>query len=115
MTFKVLSPNQVPNNWTLEIKTYPSGEKDNITHFRLHYIEKEDKYLMIGIEERNASKGIEKKKPNAEKININDNIGYFQEWADSGKLDRNGHLIIGGILSWVQEGTSVTRNGQFEC
>ena len=61
---------------------------------------------MIGIEERNASKGIEKKKPNAEKININDNIGYFQ-WADSGKLDRNGHLIIGGILSWVQEGTYI--------
>jgi len=105
--FKVLFPKEIPINWSLEIKTYPWGEKDDITHFRLHYIEKEDKYLMIGIEERKVSEGMEKKKQNGEEININGNIGYFQEWADSGKLDKNGHLISGGILSWIQEGTYI--------
>lgn len=105
--FKVLSPNWVPNNWTLEIKTYPWGEKDNITHFRLHFMDKDDNYLMIGIEEKKASEGIEKQKPNTEKININGNIGYFHEWANSGKLDRNGNLTSGGRLSWIQEGTYI--------
>ncbi|WP_227940384.1 DUF4367 domain-containing protein [Alkalihalobacillus deserti] len=106
--FNVLSPKQVPDDWTLEIKTYPSGENDIISNFRLHYMDKNDKYLMVGIEEREAtSKGIEAKKLNAEEININGNIAYFQGWANEGELDSKSKEITGGKLSWVQEGTCI--------
>ncbi|MDQ6598018.1 hypothetical protein E2K98_28470 [Bacillus salipaludis] len=38
--FNVLVPKNVPDDWTLEIKTYPWEAKTNFTNFRLHYMEK---------------------------------------------------------------------------
>ncbi|RSK28512.1 DUF4367 domain-containing protein [Bacillus sp. HMF5848] len=106
--FKVLSPKQVPKDWTLEIKTYPLGEKDTITNFRLHYMDKNDKYLMVGIEQRKAvSNEVEVKTPNAEKININGHIAYFQGWGNGGEGDSKGKKITGGLLTWIQDGTYI--------
>lgn len=50
--FKVFSPEKIPNDWTLEIKTYLSDEKDNITQFELHYMDHNDENLMVGILEK---------------------------------------------------------------
>ncbi|MGO4890643.1 DUF4367 domain-containing protein [Anaerobacillus sp. MEB173] len=106
--FKVLSPKQVPDDWTLEIKTYSSGGKDIITHFKLHFMDKNDKYLMVGIGEKKAtSKRIEPMNSNVEEININGNIAYFQEWANAGELDSKGKKITGGLLTWIQDGTYI--------
>ncbi|WP_456278793.1 DUF4367 domain-containing protein [Bacillus sp. AK128] len=103
--FKVISPKQIPDSWTLEIKTYPWVEKDNINSFRLHYMDKNDENLMIGIEERKATpKEIEDKTPN--KITINGNSGNFIEWGNSGEK-LNGKIIVGGKLCWVQDGTYI--------
>ncbi|MGK5510320.1 hypothetical protein [Brevibacillus formosus] len=35
--FKVLSPNQLPREWNLEIKPYPSEESKKYDSFRFHY------------------------------------------------------------------------------
>ncbi|MGW6302337.1 DUF4367 domain-containing protein [Peribacillus butanolivorans] len=104
--FKVVVPQNIPNDWTLEIKTYPWGEKDKITNFRLHYMDREDKYLLIGIEQ---SKGSSNKEMNinAEQVDINGHKGFFLEWGNSGELDKKGELVTGGLLRWIQEGTYV--------
>lgn len=44
---------------------------------------------------------------NRQQVNINGNKGYFQEWEESGEVDKNGDIITGGLLNWVQKGTSV--------
>jgi hypothetical protein len=106
--FNVLSPKQLPSDWTLEIKTYPWGEKDNITDFNLHYMGKSDQYLMVSIGERKEIlKKEEPLSPYTEAIDINGNKGYFEAWGNSGELDKKGNKITGGILFWVQEGTYI--------
>lgn len=106
--FKVFVPQNVPEDWTLEIKTYPFGEEDFITKIRLHYMNSNDTDMILGIEQRKAATiGIEKLKPSAEKIDINGIVGYFQAWANSGDKVGKGRIITGGILSWRQEGTLI--------
>lgn len=84
--FKVFTPQNVPDDWTLEIKTYPFHGEDFISKIRLHYMDSYDTYMIIGIEERRAATiKIEKLKPSAEKYEINGTVGYFQPWANSGK------------------------------
>jgi Domain of unknown function (DUF4367) len=104
--FKVVVPQNIPNDWTLEIKTYPWGEKDKITNFRLHYMDSYDKYLLISIEQSKESSNKEMNN-NAEQVDINGHKGFFVEWGNSGELDKEGELITGGLLSWIQEGTYV--------
>ncbi|MEK4069806.1 DUF4367 domain-containing protein [Peribacillus sp. FSL R5-0717] len=104
--FKVVVPQNIPNDWTLEIKTYPWDEKDKITNFRLHYMDSDDKYLLIGIEQSKESSNKEMNN-NAEQVDINGHKGFFVEWGNSGELDKEGELITGGLLSWIQEGTYV--------
>ncbi|WP_253278897.1 DUF4367 domain-containing protein [Psychrobacillus sp. FJAT-21963] len=48
--------------------------------------------------------------PYRQKVNISGNKGYFQEWEESGEVDKNGDTITGGLLNWVQDGTSVEMN-----
>ncbi|MFE4133694.1 DUF4367 domain-containing protein [Peribacillus sp. YIM B13482] len=109
--FKVVVPQSIPNDWTLEIKTYPWDEKDKITNFRLHYMDSDDKYLLIGIEQSkessNSSKISKEMDINAEQVNITGHKGFFVEWGNSGELDKKGELITGGLLRWIQEGTYV--------
>jgi uncharacterized HAD superfamily protein len=50
--FKVITPKKSPRSWTLEIKTYPWGDKENIHRIRLHFIDEHDKYLIVGLEQR---------------------------------------------------------------
>lgn len=104
--FNVVVPQNIPNDWTLEIKTYPWDEKDKITNFRLHYMDSEDKYLLIGIEQ---SKGSSNKEMNinAEQVDINGHKGSFVEWGNCGELDKKGEIVTGGLLRWIQEGTYI--------
>ncbi|MFS0639162.1 hypothetical protein AB1K84_25140 [Mesobacillus foraminis] len=55
VNFNVLVPKNVPNDWTLEIKTYPWEAKANITSFSLHYMDKNDEKMMVSIEQINGS------------------------------------------------------------
>ncbi|MFD9627448.1 DUF4367 domain-containing protein [Peribacillus muralis] len=104
--FKVVVPQNIPNDWTLEIKTYPWDEKNKITNFSLHYMDSDDKYLLIGIEQSKESPNKELNN-NAEQVDINGHKGFFVEWGNSGELDKEGELITGGLLRWIQEGTYV--------
>ncbi|MDV7767346.1 hypothetical protein N9I19_22840 [Peribacillus sp. CSMR9] len=57
------------------MKTYPWDEKDKITNFRLHYMDSNDKHLLIGIEQSkessNSSKSSKEMNINAEQVDIN--------------------------------------------
>jgi len=107
--FKVFVPQKVPEDWTLEIKTYPWGEKEKFTYFRLHYMDSNDTKLLIGIEQRKELREQDEHLgPNAKQVDINGNKGYFVEWGNSGQLDNNhGELITGGLLFWNQGGTHI--------
>ncbi|MEH7451470.1 DUF4367 domain-containing protein, partial [Gottfriedia acidiceleris] len=107
--FKVFAPQKVPDDWTLEIKTYPWGEKEKFTYFRLHYFDSNDTELLIGIEQRkDLGFQDEHTGSNAKQVDINGNKGYFVEWGNSGQLDNNhGELITGGLLFWNQGGTYI--------
>ncbi|MDP9740655.1 UNVERIFIED_ORG: hypothetical protein QFZ59_002485 [Bacillus sp. B2I3] len=109
--FKVVVPQNIPNDWTLEIKTYPWHEKDKITNFSLHYMDSNDKYLLIRIEQSkessNSSKSSKEMNINAEQVDINGHKGFFVEWGNSGEVDNKGEIITGGLLHWIQEGTYV--------
>ncbi|WP_078410756.1 DUF4367 domain-containing protein [Priestia abyssalis] len=99
--FKVLTPKEIPSHWTLDIKTYPWGEKEDITDFRLHYMDKYDEHLMFGIGERKASGRLEKPEYSGKTVNINGYKGYFSPF----KASRRNEHPIGGILCWVQNDT----------
>lgn len=106
--FTVLTPQKTPDDWTLEIKTYPTKAEENFTYFRLHYMDKNDKYLMVGIEERKETSNKEKPlSPYTEVVDISGNTAYFEAWGNSGEVDKNGDILTGGLLNWIQDGTSV--------
>ncbi|HHT7113344.1 DUF4367 domain-containing protein [Bacillus paranthracis] len=105
--FKVYAPQQIPNNWTLEIKTYPWGEKEDITYFRLHYMDSKDEHLLVGIEQRKETSNQEEVHPHAKQVDINGYKGYFEEWGNNGELDKKGELVTGGLLRWTQNGTYI--------
>ncbi|MEH6940094.1 DUF4367 domain-containing protein [Bacillus sp. JJ664] len=111
INFTVLTPKKIPSDWTLEIKTYPWGVTENITNFRLHYMDSQDTILIVGIDQRKENPlNEELLSPNAKQVNINGNKGYFAEWGNSGTLDNHGELINGGLLFWAQDGTYLTMN-----
>ncbi|MCM3672289.1 DUF4367 domain-containing protein, partial [Mesobacillus maritimus] len=88
------APDKIPDNWTLEIKTYPMDEEKHFTHFRLHYMDKNDTILKVGIEQRIEPSNKEKfSSPNAEEIEINGNKGFFKAWGNSGEIDKKGELV----------------------
>ncbi|MFC7782931.1 DUF4367 domain-containing protein [Rossellomorea sp. GCM10028870] len=96
--FNVLIPDKLPNDCTLEIKTYPEWANDGFTQIRLHYMDKDDKVLLVGIGQRKLSKTqSEFSFQDAETVNINGNKGYFKIYDNA----------PGGILTWNQEGTFV--------
>jgi hypothetical protein len=105
--FNILVPDETPKDWTLEIKTYPHDYKNHIAHFTLHYMDKDDTILMVGIEQRKEPyKNINLSY--SEEVGINVHKGYFEAWGNSGELDKKGELITGGVLFWKQDGTYVT-------
>ncbi|QNF30012.1 DUF4367 domain-containing protein [Metabacillus elymi] len=79
-------------------KTYPWNEKEYITDFRLHYMEKNNKRLMFGIGEKKAF-GHSENMVNDKAVNINGYKGYFSAF----KASKNNENPVGGILRWVQK------------
>ncbi|WP_278890872.1 DUF4367 domain-containing protein [Heyndrickxia oleronia] len=64
--FNVLVPKNVPDDWTLEVKTYPWEVKTNFTSFRLNYMDKNDEKMKISIEQtKEAEKQTEENNPYA--------------------------------------------------
>lgn len=107
VNFNVLVPKNGPNDWTLEIKTYPSETKVNITSFALHYMDKNDEQMMVRIEQiKDSMKQPEYHGPNTKTVNINGYSGYLTKWRD-GEVDHEGEIVIGGTLQWTQEGTYI--------
>lgn len=79
--FNVLVPKNVPDDWTLEIKTYPWEAKSNFTSFRLHYVDKNDEKLMVSIEQMKGSlKQTEENNPNANDCWGNGEIKGISSW-----------------------------------
>ncbi|MGE7667194.1 DUF4367 domain-containing protein [Ureibacillus composti] len=97
--FTVLTPKRIPADWTLDTKTSP--------WLMLHYMDSKDTKLMVSIDLRKGSRVSYGGFPHTQQVDINGNIGYLQEWVDSGEVDENGDTITGGILNWAQDGTSV--------
>jgi len=100
--FTVLTPKKISNDWTLDTKTSP--------WLMLHYMDSKDTKLMVAIDLRRGFPLDDEDFPDCQKVDLNGNKGYFSEWADSGKVDKNGEIITGGLLNWVQDGTYVEMN-----
>ena len=106
--FNVLAPENVPDDWTLEIKTYPWEAKTNFTSFSLHYMDKNDEKMMVSItQKKSLRKQTEEYIPNAKTITINGHLGNLTKWGNDGEVDRKGEIVTGGLLQWSQEGTYI--------
>jgi hypothetical protein len=106
--FNVLVPKNVPDDWTLEIKTYPWEEQTNFTSFSLHYMDENDEKMMVSItQKKSLMKQTEENKPNAKKITINGHLGNLTKWGNDGEVDRKGEIVTGGLLQWTQEETYI--------
>ncbi|WP_163100704.1 DUF4367 domain-containing protein [Peribacillus alkalitolerans] len=100
--FTILTPRKIPDYWTLDTKTSP--------WIMLHYMDSKDTKLMVSIDLRRGFPLSDEDFPHSQKVDINGNKGYFQEWIDSGNVDKNGETIAGGLLNWVQDGTYIEMN-----
>ena len=100
--FTVLTPKRIPSDWTLDTKTTP--------WIMLHYMDNKDTKLMISIHLSKGSRVPYDGFPHSQQVDINGNIGYFQEWGNSGEVDENGDTITGGLLNWSKDGTYVEMN-----
>ena len=106
--FNVLMPKNVPDDWTLEIKTYPWKAKTNFTSFRLHYMDKNDEKMKISIEQtKDAEKQTEENNPYAKTVIINGHVGKLIKWGNDGEVDYKGEILTGGVLQWTQDGTII--------
>ncbi|WP_147533276.1 DUF4367 domain-containing protein [Bacillus marasmi] len=97
--FTVLTPQKIPDDWTLDTKLDP--------WVMLHYMDNKDRKLMVAIHLRKGSQISDGDFPNAQKVDVNGNRGYFSRWADSDEIDKYGDTITGGILNWVEDGTHI--------
>nr|WP_263325195.1 DUF4367 domain-containing protein [Neobacillus sp. Marseille-Q6967] len=100
--FTILTPRKIPDDWTLDTKTTP--------WIMLHYMDSKDSKLMVAIDLRRGFPISDEDFPHSQQVDINGNKGYFQEWIDSGEVDKNGDTITGGLLNWVQDGTFLEMN-----
>jgi hypothetical protein len=100
--FTILTPRKIPDDWTLDTKTTP--------WIMLHYMDSKDSKLMVAIYLRRGFPLSDEDFPHSQQVDINGNKGYFQEWIDSGEVDKNGDTITGGLLNWVQDGTYLEMN-----
>jgi Domain of unknown function (DUF4367) len=108
VNFTVFPPKEIPNDWILDIRTYPVEAKEYFSYFRLQYMNSNNTEVMVSI---NQQKGLptwdEYLSPNAERVVINGNEGYFSTWANEGELDKRGNRFTGGYLCWIQDGTYI--------
>ena len=97
--FTLLTPTNIPNDWTLDTKTSP--------WIMLHYMDSNDTKLMVAIHQKKGFKLFKDDFPHSQQVDINGYNGYFQGWEDNGEVDKNGDTITGGLLNWIQDGTYV--------
>jgi hypothetical protein len=100
--FTVLTPKKIPDDWALDTKTSP--------WIMLHYMDSKDTKLMVAIHLRRGFPLSDEDFPHSLQVDLNGNKGYFQEWIDSGEVNKYGDTITGGLLNWVQDGTYVEMN-----
>ncbi|MBS4206500.1 DUF4367 domain-containing protein [Bacillus sp. FJAT-50079] len=100
--FNVLTPKMIPDDWTLDTKISP--------WIMLHYMDSKDTKLMVSIHLGRGFPLSDEDFPFSEKVDINGNDGYFQNWDEIGEVDKHGDIITGGLLRWVQDGTHVEMN-----
>ncbi|MCP1156897.1 MULTISPECIES: DUF4367 domain-containing protein [Bacillus] len=106
--FNVIVPENVPDDWTLEIKTYPWGTKTDFTSFSLHYMDRNDGKMLVSItQKKSIAKQTKEYIPNAKTISINGHLGRLTKWGNDGEVDRKGEIITGGLLQWSQKGTDI--------
>jgi hypothetical protein len=106
--FKVLTPNKIPNDWTLEIKTYSWEAKGDFNQISLHYMNSTDTKLMVAIDQSKGEASYDVPKSTlTRQVDINGIRGYFSEWGNSGELDHKRESILGGLLYWKQGGTYI--------
>lgn len=120
-TFTLLVPNNIPNEWTVELKyPYPLDINKPIQSVRLHYFDKNENYI-FGIEQHKAV-GYKIKK---EKIvvDVRNNTSTRTIVEEDFKYVASGEIIkfsgmetsftpwanikLGGFLRWVQNGTYI--------
>jgi hypothetical protein len=110
VTFTLLTPQQIPTDWTIELKyPYPLDINRPIQRVMLHFFDKNENFL-IGIEQRSA-RGTELNSYRGEQVQFNGNKALFEGWANKGEI-LNGHLVRGGYLRWVQEDTFIKMYSQ---
>ncbi|MGE7923915.1 DUF4367 domain-containing protein [Viridibacillus arvi] len=100
--FTILTPKKIPDDWTLDTKTFP--------WIMLHYMDSKDTKLMVAIDLRIAHPLSDEDFPYSQQVDINGNKGYFQVWTENGEVDKKGDTITGGLLRWTQDGTYVEMN-----
>jgi hypothetical protein len=100
--FTLLTPTKILCDWTLDTKTSP--------WIMLHYMDSKDTKLIVAIHQKKGLSLSNDDFPYAQQVDINGNKGYYRGWVDSGKVDKNGDTITGGLLDWVQDGTYVEMN-----
>ena len=100
--FTVLTPKKIPDDWTLDTKTSP--------WIMVHNMDSKDTKLMVAIHQRTGFPLSDDDFPYSQQVDINGNKGYFQKLIDSGKVDKNGDIITGGLLNWIQDGTFIEMN-----
>jgi len=83
----------------LEIRTSP--------WIMLHYMDSKYTKLMVSIDLRKGTRVIYDGWSYSKWVNIKGNIGYYQWFGNGGKVNHYGELIIGWLLRWAQDGTSV--------
>ncbi|MFC4321298.1 DUF4367 domain-containing protein [Litchfieldia salsa] len=95
VSFMVLVPEEFPESWTLEIKTYP--DSNVVKTFSLHYMDANDEFLQVGIEQRGSIDPF-RSYNGMDDLIINKQPAYFQAWENE---------PLGGILCWKQDGTYI--------
>ena len=62
-------------------------------------MDKKDKKLLLGIEQRKETSNKEEIHPHANQVNINGYTGYFEEWGNSGELDKKENSLLVDYLA----------------
>lgn len=120
-TFTLLVPNNIPNEWTVELKhPYPLDTNKPIQSVRLHYFDKDENFI-FGIEQHKAV-GYKVKKEKID-IDVRNNTSTRTVVEEDFKFVESGETIkfsgiearftpwannkLGGFLRWIQDGTYI--------
>lgn len=98
--FHLLTPENIPEDWTLEIKTTTAP------WIGLHFMDQQDTKLMVWIHQKKGT-NLDGDFSRSEQVDINGYQAFFTPWANSGELDKRGEVITGGVLDWVQGETVI--------